>query len=58
MTENVESVWAIAGHNLTKLAPQQLVDCDKTDNGCDGGDTIHAYKYVIDAGGLESEKVG
>jgi hypothetical protein len=57
VTENVESVWAIAGNELVELAPQQIVDCDTKDNGCSGGDTIHAYEYVIAAGGLELEAV-
>lgn len=28
-TENIESVWAAAGHKLTSLSVQQIVDCDK-----------------------------
>ncbi len=55
--ENIESVWAIAGHNLTMLSVQQVVDCDTFDDGCNGGDVNNAFKYVIDAGGLETEHV-
>jgi len=55
-TENIESVWALAGNTLVELAPQQIVDCDKTDDGCNGGDTTTAYEYVISAGGLETEQ--
>jgi len=59
-TENIESVWMITkkltNRTMQPLAPQQIVDCDKVDGGCNGGDTITAYKYVIDAGGLEPEK--
>jgi len=55
-TENIESVWAIQGkHELVELAPQQIVSCDKVDQGCNGGDTPTAYKYVMSAGGLELE---
>jgi len=54
-TESVETAWAEAGHPLISLAPQQIVDCDKTDDGCNGGDTPTAYQYVIQAGGLETE---
>jgi cathepsin F len=54
-TENIESVWALAGNKLVSLAPQQIVDCDTTDDGCNGGDTTTAYEYVIKAGGLEPE---
>jgi C1A family cysteine protease len=54
-TENIESVWAIAGNGLLQLAPQQIVDCDTTDDGCNGGNPPTAYEYVIKAGGLELE---
>jgi len=55
-TENIESVWAIAGNPLVVLAPQQIVDCDTVDQGCNGGWPYDAYEYVIGAGGLELEK--
>jgi cathepsin F len=54
-TENIESVWALAGNKLVSLAPQQIVDCDTTDDGCNGGDTTTAFDYVVKAGGLEPE---
>jgi len=54
-TEAIESQWFLAGHPLISLAPQQIVDCDKVDQGCNGGDTPTAYQYVISAGGMESE---
>lgn len=60
VTENIESVWMIkkglTNHTMDHLSPQQIVDCDHVDGGCNGGDTPTAYKYVIDAGGLETEK--
>jgi hypothetical protein len=38
-------VWAIQGNNsLTPRSVQQIVSCDKTDQGCNGGDTPTAYK--------------
>jgi len=52
--ENIESQWALAGNNLTRLSMQQVVDCDEQDGGCNGGDTTTAYDYIIQAGGLES----
>lgn len=36
------------------LSPQQIVSCDTTDLGCNGGNTETAYDYVMKAGGLES----
>jgi len=52
-TESIESQWALAGNNLTRLSMQQIVDCDQYDDGCGGGNPPTAYKYVIEAGGLE-----
>jgi cathepsin F len=57
-TEEIESTWILAGkgtNTTTILAPQQIVDCDTVDQGCDGGDTPTAYAYVEKAGGLEAE---
>jgi len=58
-TDNIESVWMIAKDltpaNFAPLAPQQIVDCDTNDGGCNGGDTITAYEYVIKAGGQDTE---
>jgi len=54
-TETVESVWAKAGNALPVLAPQQIVDCDTTDDGCDGGWPYDAYQYLISAGGQDTE---
>jgi len=58
-TENIESVWMIA-KDLTPatfkpLAPQQIVDCDKNDGGCNGGNPPTAYGYIISAGGQDTE---
>jgi len=58
-TENIESVWLIAKDltpaNFQPLSPQQIVDCDKTDGGCNGGNPPTAYEYVIKAGGQDTE---
>jgi len=54
-TEQIESAWFLAKGTLPILSPQQIVSCDKTDQGCNGGDTPTAYAYVKSAGGLESE---
>jgi hypothetical protein len=42
------------GGKLPILAPQQIVSCDKVDQGCNGGDTPTAYAY-IEKNGLEPE---
>jgi len=53
-TETIESVWAKGGNKLVPLSTQQVVDCDTTDDGCDGGWPYNAYQYVISAGGQDS----
>jgi len=56
-TESIESVYKIKGSkpNQIPLAPQQIVDCDRGDGGCNGGDLPTCYQYVKTAGGLEPE---
>jgi len=56
-TEAIESAYILGGkatNTTVNLAPQQIVDCDTSDDGCGGGETSGAYDYVISAGGLES----
>jgi len=53
-TEGVESAWFLSGKTLTSLSPQQIVSCDTTDGGCNGGDLPTAFAYVQSAG-LESD---
>jgi len=56
VTENIESVWMISqgSSSIAPLSPQQIVDCDSSDSGCNGGDPPTAYQYVINAPGLET----
>merc|ERR1712176_1311849 len=53
-TEEIESQISMATGNLPKLSTQQIISCDKTDDGCDGGNTETAYKYVTKAGGIDT----
>jgi cathepsin F/cysteine peptidase B len=53
-TETIESYYAIAGNTLTQLSMEQIVDCDTSDYGCNGGIPDNAYQYVENAGGLDS----
>jgi C1A family cysteine protease len=51
----VEGGWNLRSNsNTTNLAPQQLVDCDKRDYGCNGGWPDNSFAYVIEKG-LTSE---
>lgn len=52
--EEVETDWIMAGNSMVELSPEQIVQCDTVDQGCNGGDTITAYAYVQSAG-LETE---
>jgi len=53
-TETIESYAQIATGKLPVLSPQQIVDCDKTCYGCNGGWTENAFTYVQQAGGLDT----
>ena len=57
--EGAEAAWAIAGHSLTELSVQQVLDCDTkgtvvhgsgvmmcNNKGCHGGNTICAGSYI------------
>jgi len=54
-TETIESYWFLSKGTLPTLSEEQIVDCDTTDSGCNGGEPMNAYQYVISAGGIESE---
>jgi len=53
-TEEIESAVFMATGKLETLSTQQIISCDRKDDGCDGGDTVTAYQYVEKAGGLDS----
>lgn len=54
-TEQIESDTMRTKGKTFVLSPEQIVDCDKTSSGCNGGWTENAYNYVKKAGGLETE---
>merc|ERR1712190_48291 len=45
-TGSLEGAWKIAGNSLTSLSEQQFVDCDKVDQGCNGGLMDNAFKFA------------
>ena len=56
VTGNVEGLYKIKHDELLSFSEQELVDCDKLDNGCNGGLPENAYKAIQKLGGLELEE--
>ncbi|KAA3671877.1 cathepsin F, partial [Paragonimus westermani] len=52
---NVEGQWFIKTGQLVSLSKQQLVDCDRVAEGCNGGWPVSSYLEIMYMGGLESQ---
>ncbi|PRQ30354.1 putative fruit bromelain [Rosa chinensis] len=52
----VEGITFIKTGQLVSLSEQQLLDCDKSSNGCQEGDMEAAYTYIIENGGTATEE--
>ncbi|XP_026325365.1 cathepsin L1-like [Hyposmocoma kahamanoa] len=55
-TGNIEGQYAKKYGKLVELSEQQIVDCDKTNAGCHGGDMIKAIMEIKRVGGQMSLK--
>uniref|UniRef100_A0ACD5VJ85 Uncharacterized protein n=1 Tax=Avena sativa TaxID=4498 RepID=A0ACD5VJ85_AVESA len=51
----IESLHWIKKGKLVPLSVQQLVDCDKYDDGCNPGHYNDAFDWVVENGGLTTE---
>lgn len=54
-TGALEGAYFIKTGNLISFSEQELVSCDNTDNGCNGGLMDNAFKWISNNGGLCSE---
>jgi cathepsin F len=52
---NIESVFAKKTGQVIQFSEQQLVDCDKKDQGCNGGLMEDAFKYLQTTGVMSEE---
>lgn len=54
-TGAIEGINALVTGDLISLSEQELVDCDTTNYGCDGGNMDYAFDWVIKNGGIDTE---
>lgn len=45
--QSAEGIWALAGNKLISLSEQNLLDCVTDCFGCNGGNMIPSFQYVI-----------
>jgi len=53
-TEAIESGLFMTTGEIMDLSQQQVISCDKTDGGCQGGDLPTAFDYVKTNGGIDT----
>ncbi|XP_026323702.1 cathepsin L1-like [Hyposmocoma kahamanoa] len=52
---NIEGQYAKKYNKTISFSEQQVLDCDKIDGGCNGGNPYNVFKYLAQEGGLEEE---
>ncbi|KAJ4703659.1 Cysteine proteinase RD21a [Melia azedarach] len=54
-TGAIEGINALVTGELVSLSEQELIDCDSTNYGCDGGYMDYAFEWIINNGGIDTE---
>ncbi|KAK7813196.1 hypothetical protein U0070_005101 [Myodes glareolus] len=54
--DNIEALWHIKHNQFVEVSVQELLDCDRCGNGCQGGFVWDAYMTVLNNSGLASKK--
>ncbi|KAG6516447.1 ervatamin-B-like [Zingiber officinale] len=52
---SIEGINQITTGNLLSLSEQELIDCDYSNTGCDGGFVEYAFQFVVSNGGITTE---
>jgi C1A family cysteine protease len=56
VSEAIASSKAISSQStVVPLSPQELVDCDTNDDGCNGGDPPNTYAWLLSGNGMMTE---
>ncbi|WCJ27209.1 Granulin repeat cysteine protease family protein [Euphorbia peplus] len=55
VTGAIEGINTIVTGDLISLSEQELVDCDTTNYGCEGGYMDYGFEWVISNGGIDTE---
>jgi C1A family cysteine protease len=54
-TGSLEGAYFLKNGNLKSFSEQELVSCDTTDNGCNGGWMDDAFAWIKQNGGIQTE---
>ncbi|MQL79644.1 hypothetical protein Taro_012100 [Colocasia esculenta] len=55
-TGAMEGINAITTGELISLSEQELIDCDTSNDGCNGGYMDYAFEWVTSNGGIDTEQ--